>query len=103
MTGDHDFPSEVSWENGSWSFVVVPTAPDVWRIQTSYIVKEERTVKLPPYPGILYQQAGGDNDNTLLVWAVGKVDYSVWAYFGGGMSTVASFRELKPQTPAKAP
>jgi len=91
-----DFPAEVSWTDGTWKIVLTPTDTQVWKQQTAALVMEERSVRLPQYPGVIDQAAGFDNDNTVLKWTVGHVDFSVWAYFGGGMSTVASFRQLAP-------
>jgi len=86
---------EVSWHKGTWTFIVGPTVPGEWRAQTYEIVAEERSVDLPRYPGVLQNDPGGDNNNTIIEWTVGKDDYFVDPYFGGQLANAVSFRAFK--------
>ena len=91
----HDPIDEVSWTKGTWIFIVGPTVPGEWRDQTAQIIEEERSVRLPRYPGVLQNDPGGDNDNTSIEWTVGTNDYFVDPYFGGGLANAVSFRPFK--------
>jgi hypothetical protein len=86
---------EVSWTRGTWTFIVTPTEPGQWQDRTAEIIDEERGVRLSPYPAVLQNSAGGDNDNTSIAWTVGCDDYADFLYFGGGLTDALSFRPFK--------
>jgi hypothetical protein len=91
----NSFPQEVSWTNGTWSILLMPTTPEEWRAQATALVAESRRVHLPQAPGFLECAPGNDNENTLAVWTVGSVNYSIEAYFGGAMTEASDMRTLR--------
>lgn len=88
-------PQRVSWERGTWTFIVYPPYDEGWRSWTAEIVQEARTLVLSHDTAVLQFAAGGDHDATTIEWTVGKVDYEVDEYFGGGLSAALSFRPIR--------
>jgi hypothetical protein len=79
------------WRRGSWLFIVTQPTPGNDGYITQ-VLDEERSISLPRGIGVLQDDPGGDNNNTVISWAVGAVVYSVYEYFGGGLDVASSFR-----------
>ncbi len=87
---------EYSWSRGTWLFIVQPDVPRDGAGDVAGIVQEVQRFQPPIGIGVLQNDQGGDNDNTVISWAVGRVVYTVDEYMGGGMDVAHSFRPLVP-------
>lgn len=86
---------EISWAKGTWTFIVQPPCSGGWRGQVAEVVAEERPLHLSHFPGVLQNDPGCDNNNTSIEWTVGRDDYYVSEYGGGGLANALSFRTFK--------